>query len=159
MNEAMREQYDVFELYQALRSQLLEGLSDDDLGFTPGGESPPLGALCREIGEVEHAYIESFKTGELDFSYRYDDARVERSLGALREWYEELDAELEKVLATLSADEVDKMSIQRSPDFSVSPRLQLEIYKEALLIFYGKVSVYLKTMGKERPSRWESWIA
>jgi hypothetical protein len=34
----------------------------------------------------------------------------------------------------------------------------LEIYKEALLIFYGKTSVYLKATGKELPEQWLAWI-
>lgn len=159
MNQTIREYYDVFELYQSLRTQLLETLSDHDLSFTPGGENPPLGALCRDIGEVERAYIASFKTGEIDFSYRYSDASVESSVAALRRWYKELDAELEEVVAAFSEDEWTSRAIERGPNFRASPRLQLEFYKEALLIFYGKVSVYLKAMGKPRLSRWESWIA
>jgi hypothetical protein len=39
------------------------------------------------------------------------------------------------------------------------PTFQLEVYKEALLIFYGKASVYLKAMGKPRPQQWQEWIA
>ena len=30
--------------------------------------------------------------------------------------------------------------------------------KEALLIFYGKVDIYLKMMGKPRPEQWAAWI-
>lgn len=39
------------------------------------------------------------------------------------------------------------------------PTFQLEVYKEALLIFYGKASVYLKAMGKPRPPQWRERIA
>ncbi|MFP4346453.1 MAG: hypothetical protein ACLFU8_17340 [Anaerolineales bacterium] len=39
------------------------------------------------------------------------------------------------------------------------PHVQLEIYKEALLIFYGKVSVYLKALGKVPSEHWQAWIA
>jgi IS605 OrfB family transposase len=31
-------------------------------------------------------------------------------------------------------------------------------YKEALLIFYGKVSMYLKAIGKILPEQWQEWI-
>jgi hypothetical protein len=48
--------------YQALRNQMLDVLTDDDLTTAFGGATPTLGALCREIGEVEHAYVESFRT-------------------------------------------------------------------------------------------------
>lgn len=43
-------------------------------------------------------------------------------------------------------------------DFSPPPAVQLDIYKEALLIFYGKVTVYLRSMGKALPRRWQEWI-
>jgi len=42
--------------------------------------------------------------------------------------------------------------------FSPLPKQQLDIYREALLIFYGKVSVYLKSMGRARPPEWREWI-
>ena len=29
-----------------------------------------LGALCREMGEIEHSYIQSLKTFQQDWSYR-----------------------------------------------------------------------------------------
>jgi hypothetical protein len=37
--------------------------------------------------------------------------------------------------------------------------IQLHIYREALLSFYGKASVYLKALGKTLPEQWQSWIA
>jgi len=42
--------------------------------------------------------------------------------------------------------------------FSPLPKEQLDTYREALLIFYGKVSVYLKSMGKTRSKEWRDWI-
>lgn len=49
------------------------------------------------------------------------------------------------------------------PDFDVwfsAPRAkqQLDTYREGLLIFYGKISVYLKAMGRPRSEAWRSWI-
>ena len=49
--------------------------------------------------------------------------------------------------------------IDRGHNFLLRPNIQLEVYKEALHIFYGKTSVYLKAMGKERPQQWQDWIA
>jgi hypothetical protein len=59
-----------FESYQVLRDELMEILTDDDLGFRVEGTNASLGALCREIGEIEHSYVESFKTFQQDFDYR-----------------------------------------------------------------------------------------
>ncbi len=66
-----------FSEYQALRDELLAILTDDDLGFRLGGASATLGALCREIGEIEHTYVESFRTFRQDFGYRNPDPPLE----------------------------------------------------------------------------------
>lgn len=49
-------------------------------------------------------------------------------------------------------------SLATAAPASLSPAIQSEIYKEALLIFYGKVDVYLKAMGKPRPEQWAIWM-
>jgi hypothetical protein len=35
---------------------------------------------------------------------------------------------------------------------------QLDVYREALLIFYGKVSIYLRAIDRPLPPRWQHWI-
>lgn len=148
--------------YQALRDELLEILTDDDLGFRVGGGSASLGALCREIGEIEHSYVESFRTFRQDFGYRNPDPRLESSVAALSSWYVGLDRELTAAVAALSEDDIANRRIVRSEfdvgDFAPLPSIQLDIYREALLIFYGKVSVYLRAMGKALPGHWQEWI-
>lgn len=148
--------------YQALRDELVAILTDDDLGFRVGGKSATLGALCREIGEIEHSYVESLRTFRQDFDYRNPDTRVDKSLDALTFWYAELDRDLADAIAALSEDDIANRRIVRNDfdisDFSPSPAVQLDIYREALLIFYGKVSVYLRAMGKPLPGHWPHWI-
>jgi hypothetical protein len=158
MNSLMTQYYPTFRLYQALRGQLLESLADEDMRFTPGGENLPLGALCVEIGEVQHAYIQSFRTFQIDFSYRCPEPAMAASVSWLAAWYAELDAGLEAAVGALSEEDVQTRQIDRG-GWSVSLLIQLEVYKEALLIFYGKASVYLKAMGKPRPLQWQEWIA
>ena len=148
--------------YQALRDELVAILTDDDLRFRVGGESATLGALCREIGEIEHTYVESFRTFRQDFDYRHPDTRLEKSLDALTSWYAELDRDLADAIAALSEDDIANRRIVRKDfdvsDFSPSADIQLDIYREALLIFYGKVSVYLRAMNKPLPGHWPHWI-
>ncbi len=158
MNTIIQEYYPVFQLYQAVRGQLIDVLSDQDLAFTPGGENPPLGRLCLEIGEVEQAYIDSFKTFALDFSWRHPDPTIASSVERLKAWFQELDQTLKTVLENLSEETIQTQMIDRGGDFKLLPRIQLAIYQEALLIFYGKAMVYLKTMGKPRPEQMEHWI-
>jgi uncharacterized damage-inducible protein DinB len=158
MNSIMREYYPMFQMYQDLRDQMMAILTDEDLAFRPGGENPALGALCREIGEVERAYIESFKTYTLDFSYRNAEAGLEGSVERLSAWFAALDRELKAVVEGLSDDDIQSRVIDRGGGFTLPPRIQLNIYQEALLIFYGKASVYLRAMGKTLPEQWRDWL-
>ncbi|HSN76098.1 MAG TPA: DinB family protein [Anaerolineae bacterium] len=158
MNSLITDYYPTFRMYQALRGQLLELLSDEDLRFTPGGQNPSLGALCVEIGEVQQAYNRSFMDGRIDFSYRNPEPGLAASVSQLATWYRVLDAELEAVISHLSEEDIKTRQIDRG-GWSTTPLIQLEVYKEALLIFYGKVSVYLKAMSKPRPQQWREWIA
>lgn len=158
MNSIIERHYPLFELYQGLRNELMEILTDEELAFRPAGDNAPLGVLCREIGEVEQSYIDSFKSFNQDFSYRNEEPGIESSVAKLSAWYQELDKKLESAVAAIKEEDVHNRVINRDGDFHVAPFVQLEIYKEALLIFYGKVSVYLKAMGKERPEQWQEWI-
>jgi hypothetical protein len=158
-NSIIEKNYAFFEMYQSLRNQLMEILTDDDLAFQPGGENPPLGALCVEIGETEQSYIDSFKTFAQDFSYRNGEAGLADSVERLTAWFTALDSELKETIAGLSEETVQNRQIDRGGGFTLLAQMQLHIYQEALLIFYGKVSVYLKAMGKPRPKQWVAWIA
>jgi hypothetical protein len=146
--------------YQALRQQLMEIVGDDDLGYRVGGENPSLGALCREIGEIERSYIDSFKTFRLDFGDRNSDPRLESSMTALSSWFAELDGELKATIEGLTEDDVANRTIDRTdfPGFAPVLPLQLDIYKEALLIFYSKVDVYLRALEKTPTEQWRKWI-
>jgi hypothetical protein len=164
MNSIVREYLSAtfFREYQALRDQLMEILTDDDLDYRVGAPGASLGALCREIGDIEHSYIESFRTFRQDFEYQNPDERLARSVAALSLWYQELDQELMAAIEDLSEDDIANRRIIRG-DFDVAyfsplPKVQLDIYREALLIFYGKASVYLKAIGTPLPQQWQDWI-
>jgi hypothetical protein len=157
MNQIMREYYPTFEMYQGVRNELMNVLTDADLSFTPGGENLPLGELCREIGEIERAYIESFKTFTIDFSYRNTTLGLANSVDQLTQWFAELDRELKATVEALSEEDVNNRLVDRVV-FKLRPMIQLDVYKEALLIFYGKANVYLLAMGKERPEQMRDWI-
>ena len=73
MNADIKQFWDLNRMYTPLRDELMASLTDDELAFTPGGENPTLGELCRELGETQYAYVQSFKTFKIDFSYRTND--------------------------------------------------------------------------------------
>jgi hypothetical protein len=151
-----------FAEYQLLRRELTDVLRDEDLPFRPARSAPSLGELCREIGDIEHSYIEALRTFRQDFAWRNPDPDVERHVAALSAWYSDLDRELLAALEALTDDDVANRRILRDDvdvaDFSPLPTQELDIYREALLIFYAKVSVYLRILGRELPGHWGPWI-
>ena len=151
-----------FAEYQLLRNELMDVLTDQDLAFRPGGTAFSLGELCREIGDIEQSYAEAFRAFQQDFGRRNPDRRMERSVAALTEWYADLDRDLRSALEALTEDDIADRRIARSDfdieGFSPLPSQELDVYREALLIFYGKVSIYLRAMGRELPGHWGAWI-
>ena len=151
-----------FAEYQVLRNELVDMLRDDDLAFRPSPATFTLGELCREIGEIEHSYVDALKTFRQDFGQRNADPDVERSVAALSAWFADLDRGMLAAIEALTDDDIANRRITRDDygvdDFSPRPPQELDIYREALLIFYGKVSIYLRMMGRDLPGHWSHWI-
>ncbi len=158
MNAQIQEFWNLNRMYTALRDELMAALSDEDMAYSPGGSNPTLGELCRELGETQYAYVQSFKTFEVDFSYRLNDDSVQKSVAKLQAWYQQLDSELEAALEAVTDDDVANKQMERG-GYQVPVHISLDILREALLIFYGKVSVYAKAMGKPLTQTWQDWIA
>ena len=147
MINSLEAQFDHLRLTVALRDKMLAELTDSDLAFTPGGGNPTLGELFREVGEVTQVYTDGFKTFTQDFDYRYPDADIAGSTARLAAWYKALDAEMETALAALSEDDIQNKTIVR-PHWEASVTVMYHTYREAILIFAAKASVYFKAMGK-----------
>ena len=158
MNPNITQFWDLNRMYTPLRNELMDKFTDDDLAFSPGGENPTLGELCRELGETQYAYVQSFKHFKTDFSYRTNDDSYLSSVDKLKAWYQQLDQELEAVLATVTDEDVAEKQMDRG-GCHVPVHISLDVLREALLIFYGKVSVYLKAMCKARTQMWQDWVA
>ena len=157
MNAQIQQFWELNRMYTPLRDQLMEELSDEDLSFSPGGGNPTLGELCRELGETEYAYVQSFKTFKADFSYRSNDDGYLNSVSRLQAWYAQLDEALESTLKTNTDEDLATKQIERG-GFSIPIHISLDVLREALLIFYGKVSVYAKAMDKPLTQQWKDWI-
>ncbi len=157
MNSLMQQMGGILKSTQDLRRQMLSVLTDEDLAFRLPGDNTTLGELCQEMGEVQHAYIQGFKTRQQDFSYRHDDAAVTTSVAALGAWYDALDAELVAALEALSEDDLQK-PVDRGHGFAPPVMTNFHVYREALLIFYAKADVYIKALGKHVPGMWAWWI-
>ena len=91
---------------QSLRVDLMDMLTDVDLAYRLPGDNPTLGELCREIGETEHAYIQSFRTFDFDLSYRHPEPEIASSVERLKKWFAALDDEFEGVIRGFSEEEL-----------------------------------------------------
>jgi hypothetical protein len=141
----------------AMRDELLERLSDDDLRFTPGGANMPLGELFREMGEVQVSYLQGLKALEQDFSYRNREEGLAGSVSRLTAWFHELDAEFQSVVESFSDDDLAR-TVLRAGGYQMPVEMSLDVYVQALLIFFGKVVVYIKAMNRELPESVKDWI-
>jgi hypothetical protein len=160
MNALEQNYLPIFHEYQHIRVALMDVLTDDLLSRSLGGETLTLGALCREMGEVQRAYVTSLKTFTLDFGYRHPDpASVEVSIAALKAWYAEMDAELDAAISAFLEEDLATQRIDRGGGWLQPISIALDIYREALIIFYGKASIYLRAWNVPRPQQMMEWIA
>lgn len=157
MNHYMQEKWPWIEGTHGMRTQLLDILSDTDLAFSPGGQNMTLGALCREMGEVEHAYVQSLKTFQQDWSYHNEEANLQNSVARLKAWFQTLDDEMKTTVDALTDEDWTK-TIKRGDGFELSVETQLDVYLQALLIFLGKSTIYFKAMNRPLPQQTQEYI-
>ncbi len=158
MDQTVQEKWQWVEGTHALRIQLLDTLSDSELSFTPGGENPTLGALLREMGQVQVSYIDSFKNLRQDWSYKDTDAGLDTSVERLKSWFSDLDGDLKEVVTSFSAEDFSAKLVERGGGYTMSVGLQIDVYLQALLIFLAKIVVYFRAMNKDRPQQVDQWI-
>lgn len=156
MNSYMTEKWPWIEGTHGMRSQLLDTLSNADLAFSLGGRTMTLGALIREMGEVEYSYGQSLKNFRQDWSYRNEEAGLESSVERLKAWFQDLDDEMKATASALSEEDLKK-TIDRG-GYPMPVDLQLDVYLQALLIFLGKATIYLKAMDKPLPEHFQEYI-
>jgi len=151
----MDEKWPWIEAAHGMRSQLFNILSDADLAFSPGGQTMTLGALCRQMGETEHAYIQSLKTLKQEWSYHHPEADVESHIARLKAWFQTLDDEMQATITTFWNEDGNKTIDRGGP---VTVEFQLDVYLQAVLIFLGKATIYLRAMNKQLPPFFEEYI-
>ena len=155
MNRIMNEKWPWIEAAHGMRSQLFTILSDAELAFSPGGQTMTLGALCRQMGETEHAYIQSLKTLKQEWSYRHPEADVASHVARLKAWFQTLDDEMQATVTTFWNEDGNKTIDRGGP---VTVEFQLDVYLQAVLIFLGKSTIYLRAMNKQLPPFFEEYI-
>lgn len=155
MNSLITETRDILTGTQGLRAELLSVLTDADLSFTLPG-NPTLGELLREDAETERLYADAFKTFKLKFEYGFSDPALATSIEKLRAYFQAVDADLIAALEALSDEDVQSRTIDRG--WGVPLRMNLDFYVQAVLIFFGKATIYFRAAGKPLPEQWKAWI-
>lgn len=156
MNRLLQEKWSWIEGTHGMRTQLIDILTDADLTFSPGGQNITLGALLREMAETEYSYIQSLKTFKQDWSSHSTDAALETNLVGIKARYQTLDEEMKATISALSDEDITK-TVDRG-GFSTPLDLQLDVYLQALLIFLGKTTVYLRAMNRAYSPQIQEWI-
>jgi hypothetical protein len=140
--------------HHRLRDQLLIVVSDADLAYKLPGENPTLGDLLVEMGEVEGAYTHSFETSTFDPSHRQLPPPAPITIAGLQAWLEAQDDGMKAAMERYTEEELHIDLIDRGHGFIASPFVQHEVYREAIYIFYGKLSVYLKALERDAGEEW-----
>jgi hypothetical protein len=144
--------------HHSMRDQVLPPVSDADLAYELPGDNPTLGELLVEMGMLQGVYTHSFDTLELDWSHIQLPRPEPLTVDGLRAWFEAQDEAMKAALSRFSDAELQIDRIDRGNGFVASPFVQHQVYREAVYIFYGKLSVYLKALQRDAGPEWAAWI-
>jgi uncharacterized damage-inducible protein DinB len=131
-------------------------ITDEDLRYALPG-NPTLGAVFRELGEVQQSYIDSFKTLKQEWTYEHADKDVETSKEKLGAWFKHLNDAMNAAVVAFDNATLDEKKLDRGGDFMATPREQMQMFGDAVFIFTGKVSAYLRALGKAT-DQWKSYF-
>jgi hypothetical protein len=81
---------------------------------------------------------------------------MDSSISQLKAWFTKMDDELKAVVEAFSNEELKK-GVDRS-GYPMPVETQLEVYLQAMLIIFGKATVYFRAMNKPLPETVEQWI-
>ena len=144
--------------HHSMRDLLLTVVSDADLAYKPPGWNPTLGQLLVELGDIQGVYTHSFETFTLDWTHRQLPPPDPITIDTLRAWFEAQDDAMKQALDRFTPEELRIDRIDRGHGFIASPFVQHDIYREAVYIFYGKLSVYLKALERDASEKWAAWV-
>ena len=156
MNQLEREMFGLLDMTHKVGDLALVQITGEDLAFSLPG-CPALGQLLMDIGDVEWAYTQSFKTYTLDFAERAPGRDRVISGASAVEWLQTLDQQLKEAVAALSDEDLTGRQVERG-GWQMPVVANFHTYREALLISFGKLDCHLKALGKDLPKEWIAWV-
>jgi hypothetical protein len=156
MNSVLEQHGDNLRELHQLQTDLVNRLTDADLQLALPGDNPTLGEALADLGEWQNRYIQSFKTFRQDYALHAAPPDAATSVAVLKSWFAGLQAELVAAVSALSEADLQK-PVDRG-GFAPPAGVQFHIYREMLLIGYGRLDVYVKALGKTVSDQWRMWI-
>lgn len=144
--------------HHSMRDHLLTLVTDADLAVDLPGDNPSLGEVLVQLGEIQGVYTHSFETFTLDWSHREVPPPDPITVAGLRAWFDVQDEAMHRALSRFTDEELRIDRIDRGNGFVASPFVQHEIYREAVYIVYGKLSVYLRALERDAGEEWAAWV-
>jgi uncharacterized damage-inducible protein DinB len=144
--------------HHSMRDHLLTVVSDADLAYKLPGRNPTLGELLVEMGDIQGVYTHSFDTLTLDWAHRQLQSPAPITIASLRAWFDAQDDAMKEALSRFTEEELRVDRIDRGNGFIASPFVQHQVYREAVYILYGKLSVYLNALERDAGDEWAAWI-
>jgi hypothetical protein len=110
------------------------------------------------MGDLQGVYTHSFETFTLDWAHRRLPPPPSITTAGLRAWFQAQDDAMKAALDRFTEAELLVDRIDRGGGFVASPFVQHQVYREAVYIFYGKLSVYLKALERDAGEQWAAWV-
>jgi hypothetical protein len=144
--------------HHSMRDHLLTVVSDADLAYKLPGLNPTLGEVLVELGNIQGVYTHSFETSTLDWAHRQLPQPAPITISTLEAWFQSHDDAMSSALSRFTPDDLHVDRIDRGHGFIASPFVQVQVYREAVYIFYGRFSVYLRSLERDAGAEWAAWV-
>ncbi len=145
----------IAEAFHEMRGKILSSLTDSDLSFAVAG-NPTLGELLADFASVEDSYAESFTSLKQDWT-AYKPGAALSSVAAYIAAFDATFGKLKSALSGYTMEQGKTVTVNRG-GWEPTLAQQFDTYVQAVLIIFGKLTIYLKAMGKPLPERWTEWV-
>ena len=143
MNRLMKRYPELMELNQKLRRDVLDAISDEDLGHTLGGDTLSLAELPLQQNRWKDDYVQAWST--LELRHGSQSAPEQQTVVGFKLWFGSIEQDIRTTLEAMSDEELSR-PVKRGT-YSLPLEITACTYRESLIIFAGKASLYLHSLG------------
>ncbi len=154
MNWLIERESEILNSTLNLRKSVLDIITDGELEVRLGGQSQSLREILLELAAWQGSYAKSFKTFKLSFVPQPEHLS---NVAEFKTHFEALDTELTENLKALTDADLEK-TVDRGT-WSIPVTGQFHVFRENILIFAAKASVYLRIWNKPFDQQFKDWIA